>query len=517
MVGSRPTVTRGGVSAHVGRLAPWLLLAAWGLLLVAWVVGNPPFAAPDETDHYIRAVGISEGHLIGIADPGARVGATPRQIHWTAQAARIVMLPAGLDPTEYGCDLGPGLRSAACQNTADPHPPATSLVTTVGNYQPFPYLLPAAVLRAGDSPASALRLARLAVVLMTFALLAIALFALYDASAPLPSLLGLVLVVTPMVLFCGASLNGSATEIAGALAFFACLMRLARPGRPARRWWVLTALSGATLALSRSVSPFWLVLALLVALAWSGARPFAARWGREWGGRAAAAFLLVAVAVNRIWEALYGSHTLVDLSQLHAGLVAGAHEWWTALPDLVGKFGYLDVKLPLVVPVAWLALIGALIAAAAAVSGRRDRILLAVVLLAALVGPVVFYAVVLRPIDFGLQGRHVLPIVVALPLLAGEALYRRRDRADPRRLARFAVVALLAVAVMQPIAWYVNARIYAVGGAGPTWFLAHPAWSPPGGWWPWLITAVLGGSCLAAISLSAAADLRGRREAAVPA
>ena len=82
---ARPTV----------RPAPALVLLAWALLLAAWVIGNPPFAAPDETDHYIRAVGISEGHLIGIADPGARVGATERQIRWTAQAARIVALPRG--------------------------------------------------------------------------------------------------------------------------------------------------------------------------------------------------------------------------------------------------------------------------------------------------------------------------------------------------------------------------------------------------------------------------------------
>ena len=30
---------------------------------------------------------------------------------------------------------------------------------------------------------------------------------------------------------------------------------------------------------------------MLVALAWSGVRPFAARWTGEWGGRAAAAFV----------------------------------------------------------------------------------------------------------------------------------------------------------------------------------------------------------------------------------
>jgi len=505
----------GGEACAAARRVPRLLLVAWVLLLAAWAVGNPPFAAPDETDHYIRAVGISEGHLIGVADPSARVGATERQIRWTAQAARLVAIPAGFDPTQYGCELGPGQRSAACQNAADPRPAPTTLVTTVGNYQPFPYLLPAALLRAGDSPASALRLARLGVAAMAFALLAVALFALYDAQAPLTSLLGLVLVVTPMVLFCGASLNGSATEIAGGVAFFACLLRVARPAPPRWRWWALTALSGATLALSRSVSPLWLVLALAIAAAWGGVRPFVRRVGREWGGRAAAVALLAAVAVNRVWEALYGSRTLVDLHQLHAGLVAGVHEWWTALPDLVGKFGYLDIKLPLVVPIAWLALVGALIAVAAAACARRERILLAVVVAAALAGPVVFYAVFLRPIDFGLQGRHVLPILVSVPLLAGEALHRHRDRIASRALAGFAAVAIAAVAVMQPVAWYVNARIYAVGGAGPAWFLSAPAWSPPGGWWPWLIAALLGGAAMAAIAASALPDLRRGRAAAL--
>ena len=61
---------------------------------------------------------------------------------------------------------------------------------------------------------------------------------------------------------------------------------------------------------------------------------------------------------------------------------------------------------------------------------------------------------------------------------------------------------------MQPIAWYVNARIYAVGGAGPTWFLANAAWSPAGGWWPWLAAATLAGVCLAALGLLADASRR---------
>ncbi len=168
--------------------------------------------------------------------------------------------------------------SAACQNTVDPRSPPTTLATAVGNYQLLPYLLPAAELNAAGSPPAALRMARAAQALAVLALLAVALFALYDAVSPLVSLLGLLLAVTPMVLFCGASLSGSGMEIAGAVAFFSCLLRVARPDAPPARWWFLTALSGATLALSRSASPAWLVLALLAAVGWSGPGAFASRW-----------------------------------------------------------------------------------------------------------------------------------------------------------------------------------------------------------------------------------------------
>ena len=223
----QPIVRR--TTAHWSRLLPWLVLVAWALLLAAWVMGNAPFAAPDEAEHYVRAVGLSEGHLIGTADRNAHIGVAPKQVAWTAQAARIVSVPRGLDPLPFSCELGPGEHSAACLKTVNPQPPAATLVTAVGNYQPLPYLLPAAVLRTASSAPPSLRLARAAEALTALALLMVAVFALYDAESAQLSLLGLLLAVTPMVLFCGASLSGSGTEIAAAVAFFSCLLRLARP------------------------------------------------------------------------------------------------------------------------------------------------------------------------------------------------------------------------------------------------------------------------------------------------
>ncbi len=481
---------------------PALILMAWALLLAAWAVANPPFAGPDETDHYVRALGVSQGHLIGAPDPGARIGVDARQIAWTHQAARLVTASGRLDPLPFTCATGTDAASAACLDAATPESGRSVLQTAVGNYQPLPYLLPAVAMTAAGSAPDALRLARGASALVVFALLALALAALYDPAAPAFSTLGPLLAVTPMVLFCGAILNGSGLEIASAIAFAACLLRVLRA--PARRGWLLAAgICGAVLALSRPASPVWLVIALGVIGVWAGRRRLSRSLGgiREWGP--AAAVLLAAIVLNRIWEALYGSHVPLDTGRLHAGLVAGVHEWWRALPELVGKFGYLDVKLPLPLVLLWvLALAG--VVAAAMWGSRRDRTALAAMIAAALVLPPVFYALFTRPTGFGLQGRQLLPALVALPLLAGEILLAARGRLAGAALTWLPRLVPAVVAVVQVGAWYTNAKRFADGSSGPVWFLPSADWSPPLGWGLWLAAVLIAGCCLIGVAAAAA-------------
>jgi hypothetical protein len=472
----------------------YLVLTAWVLLIGAWVLTNPPFAAPDEADHYIRAIGISEGHPVGQSDPTANVGVNARQIAWTRQSARLVTLAAGLDPTPFACATGSGNLSAACLNSARPNSSKVSLVTAVGNYQPLPYLLPAAIMRLASSPPGALRLARAAGALAAFVLLAVALFALYDFADPVLSIVGLLLAVTPMALFCAASLTGSGLEISGGIAFFSCLLRLARPGPAPRKWWAATAITGAALALSRSASPLWVAIAIAVAAGWYG-RAVLGHWARSTARWIAAGALIVAVLLNRVWESLYGSHVSTDTSSLHAGLVAGAHQWWRALPELVGKFGYIDVKLPLILPILWFAITLALLLAAGR-RGRRAGLTLLILTASALVLPVVFYALLTRPTGFGLQGRQLLPALVVVPLLAGEILYQHHNSlaAATRRWLIPPIPA--GVAVVQGAAWYVNAKRFAVGNTGPAWFFGHASWSPPAGWIVWGIVVAAAVACL---------------------
>lgn len=400
-----------GVSAR-------LLVGGWALLLVAWTLGNPPFAAPDEGDHYVRAVALSSGQLLGNPTRASPPGVTPAQRAWTRQAIRAVSIPGGLSvPADcYPRDVH---RSAGCTDAVTVPAGQTTAITAVGTYQPLPYVLPGAVLRAADTPGAALRWARAAGALAALLLLASAVAVLRDPAGDPRVLLGPLTAVTPMTLYCAASLTGSGLEIVAAVAVTCAVLRLTRAA-PASRWaWALLGIAGAVLALSRSASPLWLALLLILGPGLLGLRAAFSRVRH--GGRPAVLALFAlgaAIAANRAWEAAYGPHVVLATRAVRLGVINGSHQWARAARELVGGFGYLDYVLPIWLPLVWLCAVAAVAVLAWRGSRQRERrILLGAGAVAALL-PLIFYVVFIRATGFGLQGRHVLPLVAALPQLA---------------------------------------------------------------------------------------------------
>src|SRR5205823_2271597 len=123
----------------------------------------------------------------------------------------------------------------------------------------------------------------------------------------------------------------------------------------------------------------------------------------------------------------------------------------------------------------------------------RDRLALLCAAGAAIATPVLLHAFVLRPIGWALQGRHVLPLFVVAPLIAGEIAARRT--AALHRSRRAWVAAIAAVAAVQLVALYSDAHRSAVGVTGSWLFPLTAEWSPPSGW---LLVLALGlcGACL---------------------
>jgi Predicted membrane protein (DUF2142) len=474
--------------------APALVLCGWALLLGAWLFGNPPFASPDEGANYIRAVDTRPSHLIDEPAPQQAVGANDLQTASLRHFTYWATIPAGLAPLPVGCYVHDRDKPAACINGFRAPAQATRASTYVGNYQPLPYLFAGAFARRASAPAAAVRLGRLSMALATLLLLAAATFAVWDAAVGMVSLAGLLIAVTPMVLFIGASLNGSALEISAAIAFCACLIRLARD--PSRTWWVLLAISGAILALARTSGPIWLVLLAALALV---LKPRRIAW-------LSVLVVLAAVVLNRVWEARHGGGIGLYFKSIPAVIDRAPGEWWRSSSELISGFGWLEYRLPLVY-VAWFALGFALIGLALYVSDLRGRILVAGLVVFACLFPMVVWLLVVRQSGFGMQGRYVLPVLVAVPLVAGEMLRRH-----PARGPGWAVAALpAAVGLLQVIAWYLAARRSAVGVGGPLDFLGQAQWSPPGGWAPWLACAIAGGVLIAASATSPRAPSYSRR------
>lgn len=491
---------------------PVLLVCAWALIALAWVFANPPFAAPDEGAHYVRAVGVGSGGLIGEPTTARQPGLTERQVDWLTMTTRIVSVPARLIPPDAGCYiLDPG-RSAACE---DAQPVATTSTemrapTYVGNYPPLPYLLPAVGVRLATSAEPALRWGRLASLLPCLALLTTAVALLWDPRAGGISLLGLVAAVTPMVLYCASSLTGSGLEIAAGVAFVSSLLRLRRDalksggdGSPAAVW-TAAAVSGTLLALSRPASPVWVALAVAfwVALfgprvAWRLVRQRRAAW-------VAAVAILAGLVLSGLWQHRYEEGAPFSIANGRAAVHDGTDQFARTAHELVFAPSYLEFALPSWGSLLWLALTVALVATALfAASALRDRVVLVAAAIAVPLVPIALFVVTVRFTGYGIQGRYALPIVVAVPLLAGELVSENRERVGAPALRALVVAVPLGAAVVQLLALWRNAQRSAFGLHGSLLSWGTPEWAPPIGWGLWFVVSAAGCALLAGVAFLA--------------
>lgn len=405
-------------------------------------------------------------------------------------------MPPGLSPPA-DCYIHQPERSAACIDTEPRTARPTKAVTAVGTYQPLPYILAATTLRIGTDSRSAVRWGRVPGAAIGLLLLAAAVRVLKTSRADPRAYLGLVLSVTPMVLYCAASLTGSGLEITAAIAFVAAALRLTRDGRAPASAWLLLGVSGALLALSRSASPLWVALEICVVPALLGARgTMRAARSAPIAASTSVALLVVGVALNRVWETLYGPHVSLATKAIPLGARNGVGQWARSARELVGGFDYLEFPLPVWIPLLWLAATVSVLVLAWRASHSRARKTLAATAATVTVLPLAFYVAFTRATGFGLQGRHVLPLIVLLPLLGGELVLR-----NTRRLPAPVTGLVAASAGIVPfVAFWFNARRSAVGVDGGWWFFGDAQWAPPLGWTA-LMAATAAGCALVSLAV----------------
>jgi hypothetical protein len=312
-----------------------------------------------------------------------------------------------------------------------------------------------------------------------------------------------------MVPFIGTAMGPSGPEIAAAAAFVAFLLRLTRSAEAPGWAWALGTAAGAILVLARPLGLPWTVAILLMVVSLAG--PSALVAGARRAPRAAATAagtLVMAAFLSVMWELAFFPPQPHSLSELATFLVPSLAAVPETLAQAIGIFGWQEIRMPPVMYAVWcIALI--LLVAPALLRGRlRERRTLdglVVAVGAAIVGVSAF---IVMPVGFWVEGRHILPFFLALPLVAGEVLYRNRDRIGTSTVAGLAAATGTLAAVVQLTGWYSNAHRYAMGTRGSWLFLGSAEWSPAGGWVLWLALAAGGSALLVAAAMSAITDGR---------
>jgi hypothetical protein len=261
---------------------------------------------------------------------------------------------------------------------------------------------------------------------------------------------------------------------------------------------------------SRALGVLWLGLDVAI-LTWLVGVP---RLRRVWlEHRAGAVLTIAACTVGSVasvaWQvavpAVGGAVPAVSADTLVQGVVALPE----VMAESIGIFGWQNTDMPRYGYAIWGALTIALVLWAMRMGTNRERKLVDATIIGVGALVILIGAVLLVPIGYVMQGRYILPIGMAIPLIAGEVLTRHRDRVGPARRRLLILTVFTAGAFVQFVAWYANAHRAAVGTNGSWMFLSNYAWSPVAGWVPWVTIALLG-----SFSLGIAAIL-GTRESEV--
>lgn len=439
---------------------------------------------------------MARGQLLGRPDTVHRVvSESPHLV--AVYPYLIVRVPRALAPGEAitYCFAFDPTRPASCAKPLGTSQDLTEQRTYVGRYPPLYYALVGwpSLFAAG---ATGIYLERLLTAAFSALFIATAFTTLLARRRSTFTSLALLLTFPPAAIAIAGAPNPAGLENAAALACWASLLALAGADvtvsdkRLVRR----AGIAAAVLALLRGLSPVWVVLIVLTAVAVFAPERRRVLWARRdvrlWsaaaaGSTAAATAWIIATNANQVLGIPPPKSTST------ATIVSDAFgRTWTWATQAVANWGAgFGPSMLVVVP--WLALIAALLVGAlvATASRLRDGVSTArpLVVLVGLLATCVLLPVAVtiagdRSYGPGWQGRYIWPLAIGLPLLAGIIL----DDAFPvrswhSRLAKLPTMvsgALVITAVAAVTDLVIVMRRYMVGTHGPIWFFDGP-WQPP--------------------------------------
>lgn len=470
----------------------------------AWSYATPLLGAPDEPSQIVKAAAVVRGEWTAVCFAGPNLSCLT-----SARSANgfealptfydMVRAPDTIDPhNSQICFHAHATVSAACARSLNRSPTALEVKegiskyvwTYQARYPPLYYLVVGLPTLLGGGT-WAIYLMRLVAAVISALFLGLAATVCIAWSTSRLLRLGLLVAVTPMVLFMGGVVNPSGLEIAAATACWCALIVLVTERDPAtRRPLVLTAAGSAMVfEATRGLSPLWLAL-VLAATALVAAPGRIVELSRDALVRGAAVLVALVGVASIVW--IFYEHATLLFTSASAALPAHTstatileqsfrHNVYY-LPGMIGIFGWFDTRSPMFTFVIWYVAALVLIVAALWRSSMRRRIALVAVALAVLVVPVLLSSSQARAHGYVWSGRDTLPLAVGLPLLGAQLTELAGVvRSTTLRVRGGAAMALaLFVASLGGFFWAL--RRWSVGTLGAQFsFIVHPGWQPATG------------------------------------
>ena len=487
-------------------LRVWLTaFLAFFALSAAWALASPLTSVPDESSHIVKAAATVRGQLHG----------TPITVatHSWDQTTLLPMtgyrLPSAYADltTLHECYFANAGVPASCAQSPGAQSGVLLAGTTAGANNPLYYWAVGWPSLLSDGPLGMYAM-RLVSAALCAAMLASAVVTAFQWSRrrryPLAAVLA---AATPMVLFLNGSVNPNSLEASSAILLWAAVLSLLTDPRPELVPRLLTRAGLATLALVsvRQLGPAWalVIIACAVLAGQRGAlrtvlrRPAVWLWSAAIGTVGLGSFA---------WTAKFSvlGSTASTFPEL-TFWVAAKHTFDSSmdyLRQMVGFFGWLDVKPPYHLSELWFVPVLALLAAACAVGKVREVAALVLLAVSVIAIPVLAQGRQAQTLGYIWQGRYLLAVAVGLPLLAAAILTKREPRPGRlnRAVHRLPPAITASTLLLGFLMFYTTLRRYMVGAYGP-WFPLHPAWSPPGTLIPVVLLYLLGAGLAALVVL----------------
>ena len=460
-------------------VAVFVLIAVWSLM-------TPLFSGPDEPSNFVRSAAVVRGEWVG-----DNVLPAPLKSYWTTSV--------NIDP-QFGAAnnipwcFAPFSDRPGCGSRLE----ETQILdipawTNMGRYPIVSFFISGIGTMFGAQDLS-VRAARLMMSLACALLIALSVAAMKRRAA---SSSGVLLAILPGTVFLASTMNPSALEICAAVALWTIMPAVIARART--RFDLLAfSVAGALLILTRAIGPVLYVL--IVALSYVAAKQRRPLVLIAQQFRNALAIHGVAVLFAGWWYLkIYSFQTNNLLSKgipsisVHSQIDQAVRHIPTLLDQAVGNFGWLDAPMPRVALCIIVALYCVVLARGIVVGSAGMRIAMVALCLVTTVVVIVLdvnYYSMLR--SFGAQGRHIVPLLVGLPIIAADSFTWKRN---------WEVVSASIWGVVMIWAGLGALRRYTVGinGDNAMDMFKNRSWNPVLGFWPTVMMLML--STLAVVCL----------------